>query len=181
MHEPDQRNPWVCLKCGRTNPEWVPDCGHREKTHELEQSSGNPGELEALRAERDILKGRIVGLEAKLEWHQRNTESCTNDSALLAANHRNAILAAKLLDAQALHLADESTIYQLEHRIVPALEYQVKGAESFAKDCTHQSARHLDADAGVGRAANDAEQNCPAPHLPDTPAGDQHLDVEPLP
>ena len=47
MHEPNQRNPWVCLKCGQTNSEWVIDCRHCAEAHKSEQSSGNPGELDA--------------------------------------------------------------------------------------------------------------------------------------
>ena len=42
MHEPEQRKPWVCSKCGQTNAEWVIDCG---RCYKPEQSSGNPGEL----------------------------------------------------------------------------------------------------------------------------------------
>ena len=78
----------------------MPGCSYfaayNRLSNTLSQSSGNLGELEALRAERDALKARVVDLEAKLEWHQRNTESCTNDSALLAAEHRNAELSARV-------------------------------------------------------------------------------------
>ena len=61
-------------------------------------------------------------MEALVEWNTRTTEFSGNPGELEALRSERDSLTVDLLDAQALHLADESTIYQLEHRTVPELE-----------------------------------------------------------
>jgi hypothetical protein len=48
-----------------------------------------------------------------------------------------AALEAELLDAAELHLADESTIYQLENRIVPGLRAELADAREVIDDAPH--------------------------------------------
>ena len=148
------------------------------------ESSGNSGELEALRAERDALKVEGDELSAEISRLKEYTVSQAKTKGLKTvlieflptpqmgvcvtyshrsdkeeeamANYiasllrgvisegfnqlqlRNSALSSQLLDAQALHLADESTIYQLEHRTVPKLEGRLAVSELFAKYCVHK-------------------------------------------